>query len=341
MQYSYGNRLDKLQFVSWIESEMETSGPRQDNTIEFLLTVQPLLHRYSTAALFIARNQFIAHPIGKITPQIQQALDVCEQVHQEFLQRFSPSDALRTPIETYPIVCDSCGALSSFVDVHKDATLVCVECGMSIRYYIAHGRNALSHMDQLIRAPASYTYQPIKYFRKILEETQGIHHGRLPPKLISDLQHDLKIHSIKIHEIRPELIYASLKRLRQPQYYPCRWALTKRLNPYYTPIRMPDDLIDQLFALFQGMITRFPSVIKKLGLRRKNLPSIPYFAKDSLLYLGYPHFAKEFSALKSLKRHRIQTLILKIVFISLNVSPHHTHPIPDLPIQGKTVPMEI
>lgn len=339
MQYSYDQELEKLTFVELIESEMESDTPAhtQTATVDFLLKVAPMLLHYEEAKRKIATYQLIAHPQSTDCLEINEALTTCFEIHQDFLRQFSPKDAVRTH-HGFPTHCKECGSFNSFVDDRATATYPCTVCGLVIRYDIAMGKNCMSHADQLIRAPCSYMYDPNKYFRKCLEESQGIHRGSFPAELLTSLRTDFRIRGIPSYAIVPSLVRESLKRLRRPIFYPCRWALAKRLNKSYAPMRLPYELIERLAALFRGMTCQFPNVIKKLRLRRKNLPSIPTFAQAALLHWGYPQFATEFTALKSEPRQKLQSLILKMIFVALSVptTPRQfKQPSCDLPIRGR------
>lgn len=352
MQYSYNAALATAQLVDWIESEMDSDAtPNQQHaTMAFLLKTGPLLKRYEDAKRKISTyDTLIAHPcapntmmVGHGNHEIDEALTECYNIHQEFLQYCSPGDVVQHHDE-FPIYCEECGSDNSFVDDRENAINVCTVCGIEQRYDIAPGKAGLSHADQLRRAPVSYVYDPIKYFRKCLDEVQGVHRGTFPPWLLDTLRNDFRIRGINSDDVNPTEVRASLKRLRCRTFYPNRWILAKRLNPRYMPIQMPHELVERLVAFFQGMTTRFRHVIKTLHLQRRNLPSIPTFTRTTLLQWGYPRFAEEFPPLKSISRQKLQALILKLIFVALDVRPipkstplFQEKPC-DLPIRGQIV----
>ncbi len=331
MQYSHDSELAKMQLIDWLEEEMESldgTEPSNTHTTNYLIKVGPLLARYEIAKRKICAHQIvIAHPYTSTNTslEIDNALTECYNIHQEFFRLFSPKDVV-LETKTFPIYCEECHANNSFVDDRENASHVCTTCGIVQRYAVAHGKHALSHADQLIRAPASYTYDPIKYYRKCLNEVQGIHRGVFSRSLLTRLANDCQIRGITRSNIYPRDTFDSLKRLRLPMFYPCRWALAKRLNKTYFPVQLPHNLIERLVALFQGMITRFQHVVKKLGLQRRNLPSIPTFTHEALLHWNYRKLAMEFAPLKSHPRMLVQKLILKIIFILLNVPTIYATP---------------
>jgi hypothetical protein len=132
--------------------------------------------------------------------------------------------------------------------------------------------------------------------------------------LLPALCKDFRIQNIPIPHITPHI---ALQRIKRPRFYPCRRALAndsfRRINSL--ECRMMH-VMAKLLALFSGMLTRFPHIVRLLRLRRKNLLSYPFFAQQALLHLGYPHFASVFATLKSLTRHQLQTLMLKLLFVA-------------------------
>lgn len=329
MQYSYGSTLSKIELVSWIESGMDIVGKtpdEEDPSISFLLQVAPLLHRYETAKQKINAHHTIAHHQGDTCPpartaDIEQALQDCFDIHQEFLQRFCPSQAVVPPPTGLPVQCPGCHQPSTFVDIRESASYNCTSCGLVEPYSFPAGKESLSYADQHNRAPSPYMYRPDVYFRKILDEAQGLHRGSFPPELLPQLDADLKKRHVCTRDISPTEIRAALKRLRKPEFYPCRWYLAMRLNSSFQPISIPHPVMQQCLALFSGMRKQFPRVIQLLHLHRTNLPSYPFLAQQMLLQLGYPQFAAVFGSLKSEKRHRIQSIILTMIFVALLPPP--------------------
>lgn len=309
MQFSFAQELDRCQ---------QLGG---ENVTDFLLEVCPLLRRYEQAKHITGRSHTIAHPartagLHQRTACESTALTTCYEVHQEFLRRFSPSQAVRLRSTGLPTTCDSCQARSTMVDDRSHAILVCTQCGVSQRYYFPKD-GGLTYQQSRDRAPPAYQYQPLAYFRRCLEETQGEHRGRIPPQLVQTLREDFQQRDIPLHQVTPALTKNALQRNKKPQFYPCRWTITKLVNPHYTLIHIPQALMAQLLALFTGLMARYRDTVHKLRLQRKNLPSYPLLAQRFLQHLGHPDLAEAFGTLKSQKRHDLQMYLVNTILTSL------------------------
>lgn len=320
MEFSYGAELRKRETVSYFESGMD--GGSDDTLVQFLLECAPMLARYAQAKEQIhGGRDDIPHPHHeRVTPnpKVTQALQTCHQIHQEFIMRYvrsTPTSCTAPPI-TIPTTCEGCLTTSTMVDDMDGATYTCTTCGQQKSYGIAaDGGYAF---DDQKKGSVPYMYDPNVYFGKCLDEAQSVHKGILPWTLLRDLRDDFQKRNIQYHAVKPDVVRAALKRLGKPRYYHCRWAITKQINPTYVPLELSGHIVQKLKALFRGMLVRFPRIVAMLGMRRKNLPSYPFFTQQGLLFLKCPVEARAFRALKSHKRHQLQSMLLQMIFLDFD-----------------------
>lgn len=315
--------------VVWIESAMEGGGDDQ-SLLSFLMECAPLMATYAQAQQTIATRHHTPHPsANEVCPlDVQHALRACHNVHLEFLQKFvvghpkTPHSIVSSSSSQPPAPgsCSECQTLSSIVEVEDDATWVCTTCG-AVQSYGSFARNGGFGIDESNRrqrgSSKPYRYDPNAYFRRSLNEVQGIHTCVLPAALLAKCRADIRKRYIDVSHVGPNTTRAILKRVKESRYYRCRWALAKKLNPTYEPIRLSSSTMDRMMALFRGMTIRFPHLIKKLNLNRKILPNYPTFTRRALLFLGFPKEAAIFKPLKSHKRKRLQFMLLDLIFMDL------------------------
>lgn len=341
MQYSYALELKRRAFSNQLEKELfiaagdASSADDGSSMMSFLIECAPVLAAYEKWKSKIDFRHTIAHYIHDtpLPPEVRDALQQCHQIHLYFLQ--SMGECTREEFNSEcPSYCPSCLAPSTLVDVTKEAAYVCTKCYISHPYSIPRFGGGKNYADIRLdrERPGGYIYNPLHYLKiKIIQEAQGIHSVPFPPELLRRLSDDFLIRTIPRSLITPKVMRTALRHIKSPQYYYCRWALTKHFNPAFEPIRIPEDTQQQLHALFLGMTSRFPHIVRSFGLTRKNLPSYPTFVNRALLYLNLPDLARTFAPLKSFAQQQLQNFILDSIFAQVTRKPSlpkemHTHP---------------
>jgi len=304
-------------------ARLSKEGPLRDGTdavIAYLLEATPFLVEYQRVQEtlpFDTHPSGVTHHMGPWTENIRNALRKCNKLHQEFQERFMVQ--LLKTIEI-PVTCGECNTPNSIVRVTEIAAYVCSKCGVEIPYYVPENGGGLNIMDSLDRNPGVYRYNPKSYFRKYLNELQGNHNGHWSRKLLDNLTRDFEQHHIAVDLISPHITLAALKRLRQPRFYACRWALTHHFNSTYTPLKLTDSTVEALLTIFSRLMNKFVEIVNRLNLNRRNLPSYPYFTQQTLRYLGFTEEATRVQTLKSSKRRALQCLLLNEFFKGLGTS---------------------
>lgn len=322
MEYSYGAELKRRELASWLESGMTTESAEEyagnDPLIEFMLDCVPLCARYEVARQTLLRHKRNRSPLSEFPID---ALAEKHEVHEEFLRRYGSGDPMPPTRPSFPTTCDECGSVNQIVDIPEEAQFACRVCGhVQEDYRIGHGETAVgTHNGEIaLIGTAPYVYSHDGYFRKHLLEVQGLHKPPIPLTLVHSLVEACRARRIPPIGITPVIVRDMLHRLKQPQFYHCRWKLTKLCNPSYRLLALSHEITDRLEGLFAGMKSQFPHIVARLGMRRKNLPSYPNFARAALLHLGLRSEAQHFDPLKSQKPQALQQLFLHTVFRTLS-----------------------
>lgn len=301
--------------------------PPEHAMIEFHLTNASFMARHERARQSLPdislSSNCIPYARAPMSASTIRALQECYNAHQAFLRYHNHSSDNVLP-QDESVVCTVCGGI--LVRVEDSAINVCTACGFQVRYHFASDGGLTYEARQAV-APTAYKYDPRAYFRKCLDEVQGLHRGAFPRWLIRELTADFSYRRMMTSHITPDDVLDALRRIRAPRYYPCRWALTKKLNPSFILPEFSYSFLAHLEQIFQDILTHYSGIVHELQLNRKNLPSYPYLIHEILIHLHHSHDAVFFKPLKCPLRQKYQHRLIHCIL-------HHI--LPDLPSRTTT-----
>ena len=230
---------------------------------EFLLDALPFLREYS-----------------------MQCADQTTQVRLtfEFQRHFNCIESKRHPSAAEVIVqhltndCDACKGRNSLVDERKSATIVCTLCGLSKHYAIPDGVAGLTHEQRTSLPPAPYTYKPLQHFIDMLNNVEARASRHVPPEIIDTLAVRFDLMRVRRTDIMPQDVRLQLREIHACKYYENIYHITRRLNPTYQLVNIPEQRKQILKSMFREVYPRFFRNARKVNPLRKNFLSYPFVA---------------------------------------------------------------
>ena len=254
--------MDRLEFVHQQFGLQQAQCDDPSSLVNYLLKAAPLYARLCAGDISVT-DEDIQDCLGFAMPEEPET-----------------GPKLRTELTAFGCPC------SKQAHVCVDTELACLRC-MSCGRMTGTGFVRPSTFQDLSLCNTSrpYVYQPKSFLGKHLIRLQGQGYPRLPPEMLNAIRHDLTARGVSLSTAMPNDVYASLKRLKLGDFYPHRWALTKRVNPTYQPLSLSHELCERLQCMFVTCHARYASQRSKTGRKRKFLP-YQFFILHALQYLG-------------------------------------------------------
>lgn len=299
-----------------IDSERKSIATGDQALYAFLLDSVPFLKAYERAK---DKSDFLR--CENITFEFQQKMNIsppCIDRLRAFKRRNMAVDTT---------ICTHCGS-SHIVNVMREARNVCVDCSTSSPYGIAEGIHGLTYEEKLRLPGPQYTYKPEQHFTDLLNQVEGFSTRSIPNALLEQLRENFRQYGIAPEDITPEDVRSVLKDVKLRiedgriakgcKYYEDTFFLTRRLNPTYVPIKIPEYRKRIFKAMFREVYSLFHVNARKINPARKNFLSYPFTAFKFAEHNGWREYLPLFSLLKSREKLRTQDAILKLIFNDLN-----------------------
>lgn len=285
-----------------INQQIDAANKRIDAENEpmrtYLLDCAPFLAEY---ALMKTQNMSTLD----VTDEFQLFFG-CETVRRKKMKRCLLSSS-----------CSNCNKDKCLVMVKNEATYVCTHCGNATRYGIAEGVDAITHEDRMRLPSPPYTYKPLQHFIDLLSQVEGKTTRIVPNEVYMELRLRFRKTRIPLQEVTALMIRQMLRKINKCKYYEDIYCITKRLNPDFKTIVIPDKRKDILKNMFREVYPRFKRNAKHVLRTRKNFLSYPYVAFKFCELCDWDEYMHVFSLLKSREKLRKQDLILSRIFAEL------------------------
>lgn len=305
-------RLDKL--ITYQENLIPKTKTPSKELLDYLLDSMPFMREYEQATEM-------------------RDFPECENIAIEFQVRMNmPPPANRLKEHNYrktmtipSDICPECQSNSMILD-HHTAAYGCTECGVTQGCGIPDGIEGLDYEQKTTIPGPQYTYKPIQHFADLLTQVEGLSTRSIPEELYAKLREKFKQFQIPTENINPSDVRAVLKdiELRTEKgtmdgckYYEDHVYITRKLNPTYVAVVIPEDRKRILKAMFQEVYPRFHRNAKKINPTRKNFLSYPFTGYKFAEHNGWREYLHLFPLLKSREKLRTQDAILKLIFNEL------------------------
>lgn len=265
---------------------------------DFLLDSTPFLSEY-----LIMRQKNIS--TSEITCDFQRHFG-CAVINHKKIDRIS-----------VPSSCKICKKTKSIRIIKKEASFVCTACGNSERYGIVDGVDGIGHEDRMRLPSPPYTYKPLQHFIDLLNQVEGKTTRTVPIEVYEELQLRFKRMRMPSEQIDASMVRQMLRLIRKCKYYEDIYVITKRLNPSFKTIVIPEQRKNILKNMFRQVYPRFKRNAQKVLVNRKNFLSYPYVAFKFCELCDWTMYMHAFNLLKSREKLRKQDLILQLIFNEL------------------------
>lgn len=220
---------------------------------------------------------------------------------------------------------EECESLDPLILVHEEGTLVCGECGVSQPFYFREDTKESNYQENYSRTRKKYFYDAKTTLTKAMLEIQGNHRCIIPFEVFETIRKDLDQHGIPLQHVTPSVTKASLKRIpNYSKYYPCRWSITKTLNPTYAPIVISHDNQEKIRAIFSSVFLRYERTFAAKNIKRKKFFNYLVFLKKALEAVGLIHESLSIPLMKNQARQTEQEQLLETIFQDLHVGQKPT-----------------
>jgi hypothetical protein len=282
--------------IAVVERQLEHT---QDELTEFLLDAVPFLQSYDMVGL---DNQSKV----ALTTEFQRQFRCVET---------AAAAKCFVPAQTND--CAECGEANTLIDDTKNASIVCTVCGITQQYSIPDGVAGLTHAQRITLPPAPYTYKPLQHFIDMLNNVEAKTSRHVPREIVDEVRTRFKLMRVPCRSITPKDVRLLLRQIHQCRYYENIYHITRKLNPEYELIKIPEKRKQILKSIFREVYPRFFRNARRINPKRKNFLSYPYVAYKFCELCHWDEYMHVFQLLKSREKLRIQDAILKLIFAEL------------------------
>src|SRR6185437_11379220 len=189
-------------------------------------------------------------------------------------------------------------------DVQQQGVMMCQKpgCGYSVISCYLNTPETCSY-EQVARLHTSrkFTYRKINHFREILRQAQGKMTTEVKKEVKNEIRKELCKRSMNPICLTPKMMKKILKKIRHPDLYEERVALTAEFNSVFKPIYLEPEKEEKLCYMFLCLEKAFKTIKDTVDPDRKNFMSYPATARRLCELCGWKHLLKAFPLLKEQK----------------------------------------